>query len=1169
MKGPARAAAEVTPEQQEANLAMVLSGFFDPVWYISRYPDVRDARIDPLLHFIRFGAAEMRDPNRFFDSAWYLEHYPDVQASGLHPLLHYLQAGASELRNPHPRFDAVYYADRHPDSAVNPLMYHIRVGARLGNLTEKPLYIKDYLASGLPPLTPPDGVVVDVVIPVYRGLDETRLCLESVLAAPSPLLGDVIVVDDRSPDADLVAYLDRLAASGAIRLVRNRRNLGFVRSVNAGMTEAGDHDVILLNSDTEVPARWLDRLAAQAYAQPRIATVSPLSNNATICGYPADSGGPIAHGRSLGEIDSACATANAGRFVPAPTTVGFCMFIRRAAIDETGLFDAVKFGMGYGEENDFCMRAAALGWRHHIACDTFVYHKGSVSFGEKARTLSRRATALLLERYPNYTRDIAWHVKLDDIGPFRFALTAALLRRSGLPVVLMVSHGLGGGVRRNIEDMVTRLNGRGQVLVLESSTRGASLSVPDMDGHPVLTLPSERLDDLAKVLRECGVQRVHVHHLLGMDLDVRALIHRLGVPFDLSVHDYHAICPQVNLLPAPSRLYCNEPGPAACNACIANRASHGARDILSWRAERAWQFKEADRVFCPSNDVLERMQRYGLANRAILAPLEPVEAGPWPLDAAAPGDEKLRIVVLGVLAEHKGSHTVAAVAEAADPASVEIHLIGYTEDNFPAPALKRMKITGRYDDTDLPGLIAAIRPHVIWFPAAWPETFSYTLSVAIASGFPIAATRIGAFTERLAGRPFTWMMDHRTSPDGWLDLFAEIRTALPADRVTATPVMRAPVADFFAGEYLRPAATGTVVYPVRIPGSRPVIAVIPERYDTGQPTPCAYIRLLQPLDHPDIGGDFEVLLADGKSILDIAADIIVTQRYALPDTDAVDALAAHARETGAILLYDLDDDLLNIPRNHPEAASLRPKAKTVRRLLAAADAVWVSTEALAETVRPLARDVTVVANGLDERIWVSGPPNRPPASGPARLFCMGTTTHDRDFAMILPALIRLKQDFATDIEIDVLGMTALAELPAGINRMGVPHHATQSYPGFVNWLTSVHPGWHIGLSPVLETPFNRCKSAIKAMDYAALGLAVLASDGPVYRGSVADGAAGQLVGNDPRSWYAAISWLIRDRDYCQSIAARSRDAFLRHASLAVQAPSRRAVWDALLGRALR
>ncbi len=118
-----------TPEATSvADLGDALSGFFDPDWYLSRYPDVGASGTEPLHHYVHFGAAEGRDPNRFFDGAWYLTHYPDVANSGQHPLLHYLQMGAAELRTPHPRLDAAYYVDQHPEAAANPLLYHLLFG---------------------------------------------------------------------------------------------------------------------------------------------------------------------------------------------------------------------------------------------------------------------------------------------------------------------------------------------------------------------------------------------------------------------------------------------------------------------------------------------------------------------------------------------------------------------------------------------------------------------------------------------------------------------------------------------------------------------------------------------------------------------------------------------------------------------------------------------------------------------------------------------------------------------------------------------------------------------------------------------------------------------------------------------------------------------------------
>lgn len=1146
-----------------AAYAQAFAGFFDAAWYLERYPDIAAAGLDALDHFVRHGIAEGRDPNRWFDSDWYRAHYSDVAASNVIPLIHYLQVGAAERRNPHPRFDAAWYVDQHPGAATNPMLFHVRVGEQAGWRTEPVLEIRDYLPSTLEPLQPPHGVTVDVVIPVYKGLEETQRCLTSVLADTDRPNGRIVVVDDRSPEPALSAWLDRLAAIGRIILLRNRRNLGFVASANRGMAKAGNHDVVLLNSDTEVPAGWLRRLAAQAYAAPRIASVSPFSNNATICSYPRDAGGPIPFGLTLAEIDETCRTVNAGRSVRVPTTVGFCMYIRRAALDELGGFDEAAFGRGYGEENDFCMRAARNGWDNRLACDVFVYHEGSVSFGPNAGALANQGFALMNARYADYAEIVARHVTLDAVGSCRFAVTLALFAKSDRPKLLMVAHDLGGGVRRHVDRLVARLAGRADCLLLAASPRGSALSVPAVPGHPELPLPADRLDDLVTVLRHAGVERVHLHHLVGLDMDVRALIHRLDVPFDVTVHDYYAICPQVNLLPWPDQPYCGEPAPAVCNACIGARPSHGAREILSWRREQAWQFLEADRVLCPSEDLRQRLVRHGLGHRAVLAPHEPVAAAPWQVTMPPLRGSCLRVAVLGVLANHKGAHVVASVAEAADPSLLRIGLIGHTEDDFPAAAEPLLHATGKYDDADLPALLAKAAPHVVWFPAPWPETFSYTLSAALAAGLPVVATRIGAFPERLEGRPLTWLVEPTASVADWLAVFEEVRAALRTRR-RPTPASHPATADFYATDYLaRPRArTRGDMVDLRRPG-RISVVLIPERLDNALLSPCAYIRLLQPLDHPAISGDLDIVIANAAEALLYRTDMIVTQRYAVPDTAAADALAAHARKTGAALVYDIDDDLLHIPITHADALELRPKARTVQRMLRHATQVWVSTPGLARSLREVRDDALVLPNALDERIWSAPPrPPRPPGS-PLRILCMGTATHGDDFALIQPGLARLKEDFGDRVTIDMLGVTSRGDIPPWINRLTMPPNGSASYPGFVNWITQ-QPPWDVGLAPLADTPFNRCKSMIKTLDYAALGMPVLASDVEAYRGSLADGPGGLLLPNEPQAWYAALSALRRDPAALNRLTTGALTTFRAIGTLASQSAMRRAALTSAL-----
>ena len=666
------------------------------------------------------------------------------------------------------------------------------------------------------------------------------------------------------------------------------------------------------------------------------------------------------------------------------------------------------------------------------------------------------------------------------------------------------------------------------------------------------------MTDLAMVLKSAGVTRVHIHHLMSMDVDVRALVHRLGVPFDVTVHDYFAICPQVYLLPLPHGAYCHEPGIATCNACIADRPSHGSGDIVSWRRSNAWQFLEAKRVICPSEDVHKRLARHGVARHAVVVPHEPVTAGPWPLSPSTPGKGRaLRVAVLGVLSNHKGAAAVMTLASAANPAELSIQVIGHAETELPGPLANRIAVTGEYEGADLRALLAKVKPHVVWFPGQCPETYSYTLTTAIDAGLPIVATRIGAFPERLEGRPLTWLVDPEASPEEWLAVFAKVRSALTSKRKPPTGRPRQPVADYYRDHYVKAPAVRAAGELVDLRSDERVsVVVIPERFPSGALTPCSYIRLLQPLDHPAIGGDFEIMLADADEALSYRADIIVTQRYAVEDLDAAESLIRHCDEHGITLLYDLDDDLRHLPRGHPDAKLLRPRARTVSRLVRGADAVWVSTPVLAATLADLRDDVRVVENGLDERLWAAAPPPTPPRQGPVRILFMGTATHDADFAIVEGALARLKSIFAEYVAIDLLGISSRYDMPSWINRVGMPAQVSGSYPGFVNWITQQH--WDIGIAPLTDTAFNRCKSAIKTLDYAAIGLPVLASDHEAFRGSLADGPGGWLLPDDENAWFVALAHLVRDTNLRRSAPSpKVRRVAGRHARGAGRQTSRR------------
>ena len=1228
--------------------------YFDAAFYLETYPDIRAAGVDAFHHYRTWGAYEGRDPNAFFATSWYLLQNPDVLEAGINPLLHFVAFGAREGRNPHPRFDVNFYVNQLPEAADDPLLYHLRFGRHRGLPTERQFRIEDAMPSGGATPLPPEGLAVDVIIPVYRGLAETERCLASLLRdrkpGPRGPLRRIIVIDDASPEPALSRYLDRLAARRFIRLIRHPRNLGFVASVNRGMEEAGRHDVVLLNADTEVPSGWLSRLAGHAYSDPRVASVSPFSNNATLCSYPSIKGGPMPFGESLERLDAAVRVANAGRAVPVPTTVGFCLYLRRAALDAVGLFDAKAFGRGYGEESDFCMRAGRAGWRHLLACDVFVYHQGEVSFGAQApgRAASER---LLDQRWPEYRDRVGLHVRMDEARPYRFATTLQLFATNGLPTVLMVQHAHDGGVSQYVKSLAVRCQGVANILAVRATMDGRAvrLSIPAMADHPDFFIPFPEvpaeeaetgrardrdemevegrallLADLLRLLRPLGIARVHVQHWVGLKLDLRALIRALDVPFDVTIHDWFALCPRINLLPVSDGPYCHEPEPAVCDRCIQARGDNVALDILGWRAEHAWLLRLADRVFCGTQDAIDRLARHGVAERAVLAPLEampevvPPRPAPKPLPKKLGGGARprpLKVAVLGVLANHKGAPRVAELAERMGAARIAITLIGRAERPMPEAARAAFTETGVYEPEDLPALIAQADPDIIWFPATWPETWSYTLTQAIFSGRPILAPDIGAFPHRLAGHPRARLVAAEAPIETVMEALlalARPEAAAPTEaRRRKTPVVpeggaAPPSADFYAETYQAPllgkgsgrAGAGTIA-DLRKPG-RIAVVLIPERLDIGTMGACAYIRALLPLTHPGIAGDVDITLADAGEALRLRPDLFFLHRHAVPDDAQAEALLAHAAKLGAPVIYDLDDDLVDVPADHAEAGRLLARRAAVLRLLAGATAVHVSTPLLADRLAPFVRGgrerIRIVPNGLDERLWLDGAEGfgtprvaALAAAGvverPVRLLYMGTATHAADLALILPALRRLHETFGERIAIDIVGIQAPGALPPFLNRVEVPRVPGRSYPAFVAWLADRQRAapWSIGLAPLVDIPFNRCKSPIKLMDYAALGLVTVASriaayeraENPIVAQGLTQGlgqgpvGGGALLAEGEGEWFHALARLIRNPGERLRRAELGHAALIEGGLLGSQASANRAGLTRLLGGGLQ
>ncbi len=272
---------------------------------------------------------------------------------------------------------------------------------------------------------------VDVLIPVYDGLNETMECINSALEARklNRTAHRLVVIEDRTPVPALAKALKVLAAKGKIALVNNAVNLGFIRSMNRAMALSPNKDVVWLNADTRVHGAWLDRLRQVAYSDPGIASVTPFTNNGELMSFPHSQ---ISHAmpcaRSQAELDELARQVNSPP-VEIETGCGFCLYIKRAALDDVGYLDEVNLARGYGEETDWCLRARERGWRHLGAPNVFVAHQGGVSFGEEKILRVAQNNALLRTRYPDASARYTAFTLRDPIKPARDALQRARLTK--------------------------------------------------------------------------------------------------------------------------------------------------------------------------------------------------------------------------------------------------------------------------------------------------------------------------------------------------------------------------------------------------------------------------------------------------------------------------------------------------------------------------------------------------------------------------------------------------------------------------------------------------------------------------------------------------------------------------------------------------------------------
>ncbi|WP_046117077.1 glycoside hydrolase family 99-like domain-containing protein [Ensifer aridi] len=247
---------------------------------------------------------------------------------------------------------------------------------------------------------------VDVVVCVHNSPDDVARCLHSLALARDGRTR-LVIVDDGSDSPTQAVIHRHLRKHPADILVRHDTAQGYTKSANAGMRASRADYVILLNSDTIVPCGWVDALIRAGEANPTVGIVGPLSNAASWQSVPVATlpSGEYAINElpawmSVDEVAAMCAKIPSDPVYTCPIINGFCFAIKRQVIDQIGYLDEEAFPLGYGEENDYCLRLTEAGLSCGFTTSTYVYHAKSRSFNhERRKKLSEKGWDKLTAKY--------------------------------------------------------------------------------------------------------------------------------------------------------------------------------------------------------------------------------------------------------------------------------------------------------------------------------------------------------------------------------------------------------------------------------------------------------------------------------------------------------------------------------------------------------------------------------------------------------------------------------------------------------------------------------------------------------------------------------------------------------------------------------------------------
>lgn len=959
------------------------------------------------------------------------------------------------------------------------------------------------------------GKKVDVIVPVYNGYQYLGKLLETI--SHTKMEYRLLLIDDKSPDERVLPFLRKYAEDRPeVCLLENEKNLGFVKSVNRALEMSEGH-VALVNSDVELPDGWLERLMSPIFEDDRVASTTPYTNCGVITSFPnIGENNELFEGLSLEVIDKEFRSVSP-KYTEMPTGVGFCMGMSRKALQEIGCLDADSFGMGYGEENDWCQRAIQAGYKNIQVENLYVYHKHGGSFqSEDKKRFAEEHLKILQEKHPTYEKQVAKFFSLDPNKDLREFIVWNLIRKEKAPeTILAFNHSLGGGASNYlIEKKNSEIKkGKAFCIVFFDVEHNLYEFIYYYKKYRIRAYTKTQRE-LFYVLKQMDYTSIWINelvtypHVCKMLRAIQRFAKEKNVGIRMLMHDFFPVCPSVNLIDQTGK-YCMLPTEEKCNQCFLKNAPEDivteVPSIVEWRRE--WkdflqQCKEVIVFSKNSDDIIGNV--FGkLDNIKII----PHKSHYMPeLNKKYKTTNTLNVGLLGILTNHKGQEIVRELVRKieSEKLNIRIVLIGSSPQKIKSKVFKE---TGRYTRGAIPELVLENDIDVFLIPSVWPETFSYTTDEIIMMGMPVMCFDLGAPAERVAKYEKGIVL-----PD------------MSAEAILAAVKNEDIIQNAFS---------------MRKKDKRVLFVVEEETFSSRYRVD----HLREQLMHQGIASDCVMLQTAAKMNMQVYSSIVIYRSSLYRQTEEI---VKSAHKYHKKVFYDMDDYIFNYAEirnlgflSGKDYADFEAYTAGIRKSMDLCDAYIVSTENLRKAVEKDFPGKEVVVNrnvaSLEMLTISKGIEKEVDNSGKIILgYFSGSKTHDADFQRIKNVILDI---MARDARVHLL-IGGQIELPTEFNNV---YERIERF-AFVDWrkLPALIAKANINLMPLEDTFFHACKSENKWMEAALVHVPTIASRNSELELAVEDGVDGYLCSNE-EEWREKIELLVNNETLRKQIADNAHE----------------------------